>query len=216
MNSPEFREWLRYHLSAFPGIEAWLSKHKGPEVTRESIIQRWRDTLAYESLDEAKRATDRLLNGDEDEPRSYEKHPGAVRGICRRCRNEQLRNRAAEPTKKTIDGKPTVACLACKDTGYRVVWNPCCRDAALNGELYDAKRNPEGKHHGPHQWSAVRCPCDAGNRYRRWVVFDPARHCEPSKIDTTERYDEFIAWIDANSMVLHGGQIWNPEGTDGF
>lgn len=157
MTEPEFRQWFRHHSSHFPGIASWLAKipRSGEGATQDGIMRAWHACLADVPLQVGMKASTVLFR-DHEEPRSFEAHPRAVRGIARQAVaknvNDQRRNRI-------VDGEWTVACRICDDEGLAVVWSDTARQACSGGV-------PEGfSAVDAENTVSVICTCDARERW---------------------------------------------------
>jgi len=173
MTDAEFNEWFSYHASCFTGLHSWLRKFpaatdaqakQNHQSTQERILQRWFRVLEEVGLADAKKATDRLHSGEEDEPKGFDKHPGAVRRIARKVRpGAQRAGREEGP--RIVGGVESVDCVTCQDYGRVWVWHPD-----------DMGRAAAGKLEPPFKPCYVACTCRAGNRYQRTHrLFDPTR-----------------------------------------
>jgi len=172
MTDSEFNEWFSCHASCFTGLHSWLRKFPATDAeakqrhqpTQERILQRWFRVLEDVDLADAKEATDRLHSGEEDEPKGFDKHPGAVRGIARKLRTGGASS-GREEGPRVVGGVEVVDCVTCQDWGRLWVWHPDDMGRALAGRL-----GP------PYRSCHVACTCRAGNRYRRTHrLFDPKR-----------------------------------------
>lgn len=194
MKYAQFEQWLKYHIASFPGMTGFLSKLKGAddpnrgewEPTREDVIGAFYRALRDTELDDAKRATDRMKAGDEEEPRGFDRHPTEIAKIAARHR------RSTENRPVYIDGQRTVGCKHCGDTGSVMVWSWKAARAARNGEPIPIDRSGT---------VTLRCPCEAGEHYRNsegFGVFDPEKHmpitpCLQEDADEQDKLRESVA-----------------------
>jgi hypothetical protein len=146
----EFHDWFAYHLSCFTGIAAWLDKAtKGTSApSRKDILARWYGVLRGVTLADAKAATLQIHSGEVEEPKGFDRHPAAVRRLCKDNTNEY------HGPKRDADGNETFTCALCLDIGYVMVW----------GERTVQHVEKHGWEHAPIVTAAAVCICDAGNK----------------------------------------------------
>jgi len=77
---------------------------------------------------------------------------------------KQRRSQLAAARINAAAGTRTVKCRDCDDEGVIIVINPETVRKIRNGE------------NGPHYTCVVRCPCEAGRRWRDLPVFSPSQH----------------------------------------
>lgn len=124
MTKDEFNEWLTYHGARFLGIGPWLTKANGKNgmPDRQDVLHAWSYVLRELTLDEAKKATDDLYCLPEDkQPRSFDRHPVAVRDLAGHRRRGE---RTAKWHPRFVDGIEVFDCLLCRDTGGVQVVHP--------------------------------------------------------------------------------------------
>lgn len=178
MTKEEFRGWYRHHAHCFPGVDSWLGKHPKHErpgddaPSQEGILSAWAKCLSDVTLADATLATDLLFRGEEEEPKSFDSHPRAVRRIAKRFsakRTEDQRYRHYH------DGEETYRCLDCQDSGIVTVVHSRSIAAARDGQLRHVKLNPDGR---TGLYSAgVACGCERGIRRLKFleVQYEPQR-----------------------------------------
>lgn len=162
MTWEEFNEWFVHHASGFTGLHSWLGKFPESQAdakadmqpTQERILQRWFRVLESVELRDAKRASDSLHAGEEDEPKGFDKHPGAVRSIAQKFRDRRG-DRGRHRGPRVVGGRELVDCLACEDWGRVSCWRPEAMQQAAAGELTP-----------PYYTCALACTCEAGAAYR--------------------------------------------------
>jgi len=214
MTNAEFSVWLRYHLTAFTGADAWLESFKG-QIDRAAVCERWAKILGPVDLDAALAATDALAAGDEKfSDRGYDCHPRDVRRIAGQARvRKGFTSRGEELRAQRFiggpDGRPqrVYRCSDCRDTGVVLVWDACCYNAALRGELFDASHNPpppgltseEAGLHVRHAGLATCCDCELGRLVAgpQGLMFDPTKMPPRGPAGDRDEYQALMHWIDA-------------------
>jgi hypothetical protein len=163
MTPDQFDLWFAKHVNCFTGINTWLAKLPRESDTgssKQGVIAEWRRTLHRVEYEDAVAATEALHDGSEEDPRSFDKHPGAVARIAGKL------HKAAPPRRPLrIGEEETFACLLCKDYGAFTCWHPESMDKAsprndlvLEMPLYQC---------------AVACTCAAGGRWKHLARFNP-------------------------------------------
>jgi hypothetical protein len=207
MTDREFTEWYAHHRASFPGIDRWLTKldkdaQHDDDMRSADVLRRWRACLRDVDQADAKAATDAMMRGDLDEPRSWDSHPKAIRraAIGRRA-DRKIAAHGGGPTKyRTDENGETVAvyhCPECLDDGLILVWHPTSMEAMREGTF--------GRPRTVYQ-CGVRCPCDIGRS--RWkgvpVEFDASRMVRCQYHPTPEDIAALRSHIEGESM----GTIW--------
>lgn len=195
MTYPQFEQWLRHHIAAYPGLQtSYLAKMKRAsdasrgewEPSREEVLAAWFKALGDVALDDAKAATDAMKAGDEEEPKGWDRHATGVAVIARRRATPRSRE-------LTIDGQRTVRCLHCQDTGRVVCWGREAMQQARDGKPIAY----------PHYRTTLLCNCGAAARFHAangYVRFDETLHLPIQKFrvndpDAHEELREFVAGI---------------------
>lgn len=137
MTRDEFFGWFEHHTACFPGVETWLDKvtsaGDNPPL-RSKVLAVWGSILAEVDLDAAKRASLRMAAGEIEEPKGYDRHPGAIRKECGISRRDRDRQRPWE-RERYVDGQRVYCCATCRDTGLVRVWSAESMAAAKGGTL---------------------------------------------------------------------------------
>lgn len=163
MTSDQFDLWFAKHVNCFTGINAWLAKLPKQSDTgssRQGVLAEWQSRLRRVEYEDAVAATEALHSGAEEDPRSFDKHPGAIARIASKLRKP---TRPQRPLR--IGEQETFACLQCRDYGAFTCWHPDSMHAAdprsdrvLEMPLYSC---------------AVACTCAAGDRWKHLARFNP-------------------------------------------
>lgn len=173
MNDAEYREWLKAHTAAFPGIIDWM-KRQGTDSAAE-ISRSWKECLGDVGKDDALAAT-RLMNlGEETAPTGFGDHARAVRKISRRLHFAEKEAKQRGHKVAYIGGGRVFDCKWCQDTGWVMVVNIWRR---ANGgrplkPFWDGKTR-----HLPQ--CAIECSCVRGERFNPETMFivDPNESVE--------------------------------------
>jgi len=125
-----------------------------------------------------------MFAGLENEPRSYEKHPGAIAAIARKLKAGRSTGYANEP--HYVDGVETFRCPLCRDDGRVFVWHPDSMAVVA-----DLLRRGEPVGLGvPLLPSVVACICGRGEQFRgrmatynerQWLPLGGATHDEDER-----------------------------------
>ncbi len=194
MNKAEFNDWYTEFCAAFPGTDAWIATKGGGTRTLANWLAVLVDCdadcakMATMMILSGKEPTIHAYERSET--------PVRIRDICKRLEAkhsipaepsplEQRRtDKAAQWDTKVIlaklldcaarggdvealakklmpiadDSAPRYKCLICKDRGLVRVWRAESMELAAKGELTSV--------HGCSS-AAIRCECEAGNRYER-------------------------------------------------
>ena len=166
MTRDEFDDWWDHHASNFASLHGWLARNV-PADGRKGFFDAWARILWHTDLEDAKAASDVMARGDEERPQGTDGHPAAIVRIARRLKTD--RQRTQPQRRHYADGEETVLCLKCGDDGLVIVWDRVAMAAAKEGTLGNLKTLYS---------CAVRCTCDAGEKWR-WMqaVYNPSRMC---------------------------------------
>jgi len=205
MTRDEFNDWFLYHAACFTGIHTWLRKVPGKpregQPGRADVLAAWARALSRTDLDDAKAATDKLFEGAEEPPRSYEKHPAAVAAIARKIRGKRGDDSSGP---RYIDGHETFHCTRCQDDGRVFCWHTLSMKAAAD------KLRGASKKLSPIYSCVVACDCQRGEYYqaqgmarfnaKQWLplettIGDPAEQ---------QRLLDFMAAYLGKTEVGHG------------
>jgi hypothetical protein len=199
MTQDEYLDWFRHHLAAFPGLGGWLAKvtsaaEDGMKPTRKQIMERWYRALERIPLAKAKAATDAMLAGDLDEPRSFDRHPAAIRAWANGHADRAVKSRHVAP-----DGRETFACLDCLDTGLVTVWHSTAIQAARKGTLGEPRTL---------YTCAMPCRCKGGDLFAKVLPksgrFNPERVVAVRRFtplrDQVEELAERVAIMDSEAV----------------
>ena len=194
MDRTEFRQWYLEHRAAFPAIDAWLGRmakaSDGVDAVKAvDVLRQWERALQDVTYDEACAATQALLRGDADEPRSFEGHPRAIRRLAFDARGVQRRE-AVATRRYVVDGEETYSCPRCCDMGYVRVYRR---------ETVRAWR--QGKEYPPHRDAypyvvLVNCDCTSSQPEwtRKYARYDATIDLIPTPfLNVAERCDELRA-----------------------
>lgn len=173
MDSREFERWYAIHRASYPGLDTWLAglSDRRPPIDPQDTLRAWRGVLKHVSFAGAKAATEAMLSGDLEEPRGFERHPGAIRRYAQEFDGRTgggRANRRGPMGGKIVGGEVVYDCPRCEDSGMRTVWHSqtvqAVRDQAEKVICYSA---------------AVGCECDRGKRLTAKTpllgTFDAAR-----------------------------------------
>lgn len=179
MTDREFESWYAFHVKAFPNLGEWVEKNAG-------VLRHWCEALRDIDLGDAKAATGALVRGDLDEPKGPAGIPRVIRQYARSKASERRVGDSFRRPIRDQDGNWTYSyrCLACEDTGWRIVVSDTTIDEWRSGNLHDARSHPTGKYRKT--MMVVACDCDAGAprlTAARNVRFDAARHIEWTCLD---------------------------------
>lgn len=207
MTRDEFKDWFRYFRGSFPSIAAWLAKHPAKREddepmafaalpTQQDILRGWFKTLEKVELVDAKKATDQLSLGDEENDYiAFDRSAARIRQISLRLGRDR---RFCEP-KKFDSREPRYDCWRCEDTGFVPII--CPKDIKVIAEQW-----PEGPpdkfdyspicdqaskplHLG--RWG-IDCSCPRGYRGSEFR-YDEDKHC----YFTGHNYEQVRAWFVA-------------------
>ena len=210
MTPDEFNtQWLPHHLSAFPSIHAWIKKFpaiaevgKSAQPTQQGLARAWRAALASVRVDDAMKATDAILSGDEQGPEMFDQTPQVIRGIARRL----SRHRDFAAPRETDIREPRYRCPHCLDGGAVHILQPVVvhillakfgpelpedwREWCWQGSEFLDRLRSRGVHKRVFECD-VKCICE---RARKWVdqpAFNPEHDCK-----YVEMYPEsVVAWF---------------------
>ena len=189
MTDDQFDLWFAKHANCFTGINNWLAKlpdesEVGP--SKRGVLAEWQRTLRRVEYEDAVAATEALHDGSEEDPRSFDKHPGAVARIA-----SKLHKSAPSRPPLRIGEEETFACLLCRDYGVITCWHPDAMHAAdpRNDRVLEM----------PLYSCAVACTCAAGDRWKDLVRFDPDVWLP------LERYEDRVWMVDGVRVV---GRMW--------
>jgi hypothetical protein len=194
MTFDEFNEWFSYHASCFVSMQSWLdkvTKGEGAPSTRD-IKRRWLSVLQNIELADAKKASDKMLSGEEEEPNyrgssNFSKHPAAVRRIAQRLRGDRDPARRRE---RFVDGERVYSCLRCRDDGVVWCWHPESMRAAKKGTLGQPFTVCS---------CAVRCTCREGdlNAKNLPCVFDEKMWLPVERMDLQRERQSLVDFVSA-------------------
>ena len=157
MKIDEFSEWLDYHAAGFTGLKPWLRKM--PADDRDGVRDRWQKVLAYVDIDDARAASDEMFESA-DQPRSFDKHPSAIRAIAAKRSSTRT---SGDDRPRYIDGEEVFRCLDCKDTGSRTIWHRKTVKVVRAGKAIAR---------GFYYTAACACLCEAGKKWKWLKPFD--------------------------------------------
>ena len=127
MTWDEFTAWYGYHVTHYDGIDAWMSnavkrQHDQPKLTgADEKMRAWFGVLRETDYKLARKATDILAaEPDENQPKGYDAHPRRIASIARGLADRAARQ--APAPRRTVGGQETFRCLACRDSGWVLVW----------------------------------------------------------------------------------------------
>lgn len=200
MTKFEFKEWLEYHQDTFPSVRKWWAT----EVKNVAeTMRQWYRPLEHVDLQDAKQATDRLIDGREewDRYRKLDDLPIVIREIAGRVRAGRV-----APVKKNYDPGPVsfrevaeatselvkryeqglqegrgkremleslIPVDPAREARYRCLW---CRDTGL-AEVWTNRSIHECMHgqEVKKRSGVMRCTCDQGSKRpgEQLALFDP-------------------------------------------
>lgn len=196
MNSADFRRWLDYHRSAFPGLTAWLSDNPGQ-------VEHWSKALSPVAFFVAKNATDAMVV-DEDAPRPYSEHCRYIRMYSARQQPQHGELHNWGPRLK--EGHLVANCPRCMDYGVVSVVSPTSLALAFR---HDGRRFSVS-------YCVIACDCTLGDqlasareRAKRKVVQWQEGHCLIRADDVIDQATTLIEdgehedWADALRDAAH-------------
>ncbi len=196
MTNDEFQRWFAHHRTCYPRIDAWLGRLKG-EYDSKAVLRNWYKALQDVDLEDAMTATDAMFRGDFAEPREWDQHPSTIRKSAKGFAANR-RTTTFESKPRFINGEPVYHCRDCLDQGLLTVWHPqsikAMRDGTFGGTFTEYT-------------CAVRCTCDAANKYR-WIphVFDDRKMVPSAYRPSDEDRQALADFVNAVPAV----QAWNP------
>ena len=185
MTKSEFAEWLKYHVTYYPGVGTWFEKM--PLEQKSGITDRWQSVLSGIRVTDAKRATEELYE-QERQPQAYERHAAIVKRLAL-----DLAGRKFDTEHRLNHGDKTYRCRLCQDTGLVTIY--------ATGDLFRRLAAVYGEERAAKRTQAVGCSCDAGDRVAqfslRYVAGDmelvqPNNYSPPA---TPEDYQKVKAMI---------------------
>lgn len=188
MNDAEYREWMRAHMAAFPGILDWL-KRQGTDGSTD-VSNAWKACLSDVDRIDALEATKLMNLGEESVPTGFGDHARAVRKLAKRLRSARMENKKADRRTSYVDGEPTVDCRLCQDSGWVMVVNIWRNGGSRPlAEFWSEKtrRLPE---------CAIECTCRRSDRFNAETMF-VIDHSE-SVEDRANRFEQW--WSEGRHL----------------
>lgn len=212
MNDSDYREWIKAHTAAFPGIIDWMRK-QGADGSA-AIANAWKSCLSDIDKSDAIEAT-RLMNiGDESAPAGFGDHARSVRKIARRLFFERRDERKTEH-RTFVDGKQTFDCPHCLDKGFVEVVN-IWRKKTQEYETRPLRKFLEGLTNVL-PICAVPCSCGSSRVTRDCDRFNPDTmfvvDMNSPKEEEAERFREW--WAEGRHLGSRVGAFdnWNRGDT---
>lgn len=167
MNSNEFRDWMNYHIAAFPNVGAWFNdKDQVPDPRQTQ--QHWYNALRFVALDAAKKATDEMSANEDLIPQGRADHARRIKRIAAEIASQEYNERKHQK----VDGEEVFSCNLCQDTGFVSVYSTVTMEDAAKGYPLqwpvdsNGKRRPAPDREIPHpirvRPMGVTCTCDQG------------------------------------------------------
>jgi hypothetical protein len=194
MIDDEFRDWLRYHKAAFPGLGDWLRKN--PDT-----VAHWERALADVDAEAARDATDAMLAGAVETPRGYTEHVRTIRSMAKEIQFADRDDR--RPAR--IDGYVVYDCALCLDSGFVLVL-----DAEHGGQdLLDWARGDRRQPRPASRGASVACTCATGESKRHAMANrqEPQRPRQVDRYDRTRHFRLEFQWANTDRVVARDATI---------